>query len=270
MSATGSAPVPFVDSHAHLADEAFDPDRAEVMDRARAAGCRAIVCIGATIRDASRARDLAGAHPGFVAFTIGVHPHEAASFEGPRDADAIREGVRGGAVAIGECGLDYHYDNAPRDVQRRVFANQIQLAGETDRPLVVHTRDAESDTIAAVRDAERAGVRGVLHCFSGGPALAEAALEAGWYVSFSGIVTFRKWDQDALIRTIPDDRILVESDAPYLAPVPYRGKRNEPAHVARVVERVAEARGVDAGTLGGLAVANAARCFGLVLEQPRA
>jgi TatD DNase family protein len=259
----------FIDSHAHLADSAFDHDRDEVIARARGAGCVGIVCIGATIADAARAEAAARANPEFVAFTVGVHPHEAAAFDAERDPDAIRQAVRRGAVAIGECGLDYHYDHAPRDVQRRVLSAHVRLAAETNRPLVIHSREAEPDTIAAIDEAATAGVRGVLHCFAGGPTLAERALESGWYVSFSGIVTFRKWDQDALVRMIPDDRLLVESDAPYLAPVPFRGKRNEPAHVSRVVTRIAEARGVDPATIGALVTANATQCFRLVRNQPR-
>ena len=132
-----------------------------------------------------------------------MHPHDAASFDPARDLDAIRALVARGAVAIGECGLDSHYDHSPRDLQRRAFAAQLALARELDRPVVVHTRDAEDDTRAMVVEAGQAGVRGVLHCYTGSHALAEAALDVGWYVSFSGIVTFKKWDDDALIRLVP-------------------------------------------------------------------
>ena len=176
----------------------------------------------------------------------------------------IREAAVHGAVAIGECGLDYHYDNSPRDVQRRVFAAQIDLAAELDRPLVVHTRDAEADMIQCIRDADTAGVRGVLHCFTGGPALAEAGLAAGWYVSFAGVVTFKKWESDSLIRDVPTDRILAESDSPYLTPVPFRGQRNEPARVAQTVARIAAARGVTPSSMGEIIVENTRRCFALV------
>lgn len=178
---------------------------------------------------------------------------------------AIRASVSDGAVAIGECGLDYHYDNSPRDTQRAVFAKHIELAGELSRPLVVHTREAEEDTIAFVREAGVAGVTGILHCFSGGPVLAETALAAGWLVSFSGIVTFKKWDADDLIRMVPDDRLLTETDAPYLAPVPFRGKRNEPSYVARTIEKLAAARNQSVEHIGELVTANAIRCFSLNL-----
>jgi TatD DNase family protein len=199
--------------------------------------------------------------------TAGVHPHDASAFDPHRDPDAIREFVRRGAVAIGECGLDSHYDHSPRDQQRRAFASQLELGRELDRPVIVHTRDAEEDTLAMVTEGGAAGVRGVLHCYTGSHRLAEAALAVGWYISFSGIVTFKKWDDDSLIRRVPDDRILVESDSPYLAPVPNRGKRNEPAWVSFTVARVAAARGVEPSVFGALAAANAVRLFGLEVSS---
>ena len=168
-----------------------------------------------------------------------------------------------GAVAVGECGLDYHYDNSPRDLQRRAFAMQLELAKRFGRPVVVHTRDADDDTAAMVREAATEGVLGVLHCFTGSIELARTALAAGWYVSFSGIVTFKNWSGDDVIRSIPDDRILVESDAPYLAPAPHRGKRNEPAWIGLTASRVADARSTDPATLARQAADNARRLFDL-------
>jgi TatD DNase family protein len=253
----------FIDSHTHLVDPAFDEDRAAAIERARQTGALAVVCIGESIAAAGRAATLAAEHPGFVFFTAGVHPHDAAEFDPARDPDAIRDLVQRGAVAIGECGLDSHYDHSPRDLQRRAFAAQLALARELDRPVVVHTREAEPDTRAMVIEAGQAGVRGVLHCYTGSHALAEAALDVGWYVSFSGIVTFKKWDDDALIRLVPADRLLVESDAPYLAPVPNRGKRNEPAWVSFTVARVAAVRGVDAASLGVQTARNTMSFFNL-------
>ena len=255
--------IKFIDSHAHLVDPAFDTDRESVIERARAAGAIAIVCVGESIAAAERAAALATVHPAFLFATAGVHPHDAASFDPHADPDSIRGIVARGAVAIGECGLDYHYDHSPRDLQRRAFASQLALAAELARPVVVHTRDAEEDTAAMVAEAGAAGVRGVLHCYTGSHRLAEAAISAGWHVSFSGIATFKKWDDDALIRLVPDDRLLVESDSPYLAPVPNRGKRNEPAWVSFTVARVAAARGVDATALGALTAENAVRFFDL-------
>jgi TatD DNase family protein len=172
-------------------------------------------------------------------------------------------------VAVGECGLDYHYDNSPREAQRAVFAAQLDLAADRDVAMVVHTRDAEADTRAMLVEAAAMGVRGVLHCFTGTALLAEAAIEAGWYVSFSGIVTFKRWTEDAVIRLVPDDRLLVESDAPYLAPVPFRGRRNEPAHVPLTVAHVAAVRGRSAESIADLTAANARRLFGLAGMTPR-
>ena len=212
---------------------------------------------------AAAASGIARKNPGFVFFTAGVHPHDAERFDSARDVTLIEEQVSAGAVAIGECGLDYHYDNSPRDTQRAAFAAQIDLAARVKRPLVVHTRDAEDDTGAMIESAASAGVRGVLHCYTGTQTLAERAVAAGWYISFRGIVTFKKWTDDALLRFVPNDRLLVESDSPYLAPVPDRGKRNEPAWVARTLARVAQARGVTSAELGRITVANARALFSL-------
>jgi TatD DNase family protein len=259
----------FVDSHVHLADPAFDGDRDAVIAAARQAGAKALVCIGESPDAADRARGIAGGYPGFVWHTAGMHPHDASTFDARRDLPRIREQLESGAVAIGECGLDYHYDNSPREVQREVFAAQLRLATETGKPLVVHSREAVDDTTAMVREAGESGVRGVLHCFTGPASLAEVALSAGWYISFAGVITFRKWADDGLIRSIPADRTLVESDAPYLAPVPFRGKRNEPAHVALTLARVAEVRALDVETMGEIVVANVKNLFGLAVNGTR-
>jgi TatD DNase family protein len=215
--------------------------------------------IGAA-RDAA---NVAAQNPGYVFHSVGVHPHDASGFDPATDVAALRELVGAGAVAIGECGLDYHYDNSPRLEQRRAFAEQLALAAELKRPVVVHTRDAEDDTRAMVSEAGKGGVAGVLHCFTGSHSLAEAALESGWYISFSGIVTFRKWTDEDLLRFVPENRILAESDSPYLAPVPHRGKRNEPAWVSFTVARLAAARGVTAEEMGETVAANAERLFKL-------
>ena len=258
----------FVDSHVHLADPAFDDDREGVIHRARVTGAQALVCIGESLGAAERAAAIAAAHPGFVYFTAGVHPHDAAGFDPVADPPRIREFIARGAVAVGECGLDYHYDHSPRDLQRRAFAQQLAIAAESGRAVVVHTREAVDDTTAMVREAGRAGIVGVLHCFGGPASLGEVALEAGWYLSFSGVVTFKKWSDDALLQLPPADRLLVETDAPYLAPVPHRGKRNEPAYASLTLAKVALARGVTAETLGDQVSTNAARLFGLALASP--
>ncbi len=257
----------YIDSHAHLADPAFDDDRDAVLARARDAGARAIVAIGESIAAADRAAVLARAHPGFVDYTAGIHPHDAARFDAVGDIDAIRRHVSGGAIAIGECGLDYHYDHSPRDAQRSAFESQLRLAAELRQPVVVHSRDADDDMSAMIASAARDGVRGVLHCFTGPRRVAEAALAVGWYVSFSGIVTFKKWDDLTLLQIVPADRLLVESDAPYLAPVPFRGKRNEPSGVPRTIERLAAARRTSADAIAACATANTCRLFGLAMPE---
>ena len=261
--------IPFVDSHAHLADAAFTADADAVVVRARDAGALAVVCIGESLAAAERAARLAAGHPGFLWYTAGVHPHDAADFDGARDVEAIRREAARGAVAVGECGLDYHYDHSPRERQIAAFSAQLALASELGLPVVVHTREAEDDTRAMVVEAGQGGVRGVLHCYTGSHALAEAALDVGWHVSFSGIVTFKRWTEDAVIRLVPDDRLLVESDAPYLAPVPFRGRRNEPAHVPLTVAHVAAVRGRSAESIADLTAANARRLFGLAGMTPR-
>ncbi len=253
----------WIDSHAHLADPAFDEDRDAVLVRMREAGGAGVICVGESLRAATRARAIAEANPGVAWFTAGVHPHDAATFDPARDVPSIAQAIGDGAVAVGECGLDYHYDHSPRPLQRRAFAEQLELAQRTDRAVVVHTRDAEDDTAAMVREAGSAGVRGVLHCFTGSAELATTGLDAGWYVSFAGIVTFKKWTDDALLRLVPDDRLLVESDSPYLAPVPNRGKRNEPAWCAYTLRRLAAVRGADERALARQVAANARRLFGL-------
>jgi TatD DNase family protein len=264
-SPDGHASV-FIDSHAHLADPAFAGDRGEVVARARQAGALAIVCIGESVDAATIAAACAAENPGFVFATAGIHPHDAATFDASRDIPKLRELLAAGAVAVGECGLDYHYDNSPRQAQRDAFSAQVALAAETSRPVIVHTRDAEDDTRAIIADARAAGVKGVLHCYTGTHALAAFAIDAGWYISFSGIVTFKKWADGELIRLVPEDRLLVESDSPYLAPVPFRGKRNEPSWVAHTLAKVAAARGVDPFHLGRATASNTERLFGLALQ----
>jgi len=247
----------------HLADAAFAEEVDAVIVRARASGARALVCIGESPTVARRARQLAETHPGVVFHTCGRHPHEAGHWDQAADPEAIREAVAAGAVAVGECVLDYHYDHAPRATQRAVLAAQVALAAELGRPIVLHTRDAEDDTRDLLRDAASAGVRGVLHCFTGSTELAAAGLDAGWYVSFSGIITFRTWTNEAVLQMVPADRLLVESDAPYLAPVPYRGKRNESAWVALTLARLAAVRGSAPDQLAAETLRNCCELFGL-------
>ncbi len=253
----------FIDSHAHLADPAFETDCDAVVARAKSAGAAAIICIGESIESAARAALIAAAHPGYCYHTAGVHPHDAATFDLALDIGAIRRELARGAVAIGECGLDYHYDHSPRERQIDAFQSQLRLAEELKVPVVVHTREAAEDTSAMVREAGASGVLGVMHCYTGSVELAETALAAGWYISFSGIITFKKWTDDALLRLVPGNRLLVESDSPYLAPVPHRGKRNEPAWVADTLARLASIRGDALDLLGSTTAENTRRLFRL-------
>jgi TatD DNase family protein len=258
----------YIDSHSHLADAVFDEDRDAVIERAAAAGAAAVVCIGASLADAARARDLAAQCP-LLRWTAGIHPQEAGTFDAASDIPALEALLDAGAVGIGECGLDFHYDNAPRARQHEAFEAQLVLAAERDRPVIVHTREAEADTAIMIDRAARDGVIGVLHCYTGSLGLAQRALGYGWYVSFSGIITFKSWTDLELLRSIPDDRLLVESDAPYLAPVPRRGKRNEPAWVVHTIERLAEARDVAPDLLASRCLDNTERLFAFTAHAQR-
>lgn len=231
------------DSHCHLTADRFDDDLDPVLERAKAAGLEGLVCIASTPADARRALHLARTHQGLWC-TAGLHPHEASGA-----ADGWMDDLAGllaepEVVAVGECGLEFHYDVGPKDRQLEALQLQIRLAQAAELPLVIHSRDADEEMIRILDDLPD-GVRGVLHCFTGGEALLEAGLEADWYVSFSGIVTFKRFAGQEIVRRVPGNRILVETDAPYLAPVPFRGKRNEPAHVVHTARAVAAMRGED-------------------------
>jgi TatD DNase family protein len=249
-----------IDSHCHLTDPRFAPDLDDVLARAWAAGLSGIVTIASTAADAHVAWNLAH-RDARIRCTAGVHPHSAASATAG-DLDAVRDLLqRPGVVAVGETGLDFHYDNSPRDVQRTLFQWHLQAAADTGLPVVVHSRSADADMAAMIRDA--AGVTGVLHCFSGGPDLLQVALDAGWYVSFAGMVTFRNYDAGDLVRAVPADRLLVETDSPYLAPIPHRGKRNEPAFVVETCAALARLRGEDPSATAAGTTANARRFYPL-------
>lgn len=249
-----------IDSHCHLTDSAFRTDLDQVLARSRQAGVTRWVCIASNLDDAGEALGLTQTHEGVFA-TAGVHPHEAQG-AGPDTADRIRAAAAHSAcVAVGETGLDYHYDHSPRDTQRRLFTGHLALAAELALPVVVHSREADDDMAAILRE-YGPGVRGVLHCFGGPPEMLDLALELGWLVSFTGSSTFKRFDR-ALLRTVPHDRYMLETDAPYLAPVPHRGKRNEPAYVARIAEAVAEARGESVDSVARDSTSNAMRFYAL-------
>ena len=247
-----------VDAHCHLGDAAFDPDRDAVLERAHAAGVGHVVVIGTTVADSERAAALASRRPGLSA-TAGVHPHEAKDWS-TETVERLRALLAlPGVVAVGEAGLDYHYNHSPRAAQRRAFEAQLTLAAELGKPVVVHAREADDDVAAFLRDA-RATV--VLHSFSSGPKVFEAGLAAAAYFSFSGMITFKSWTATDLLTACPPNRLLVETDAPYLAPVPHRGRRNEPAFVRDVALALANARGAAFDDIVQQTTANAQRVFG--------
>jgi TatD DNase family protein len=235
--------VNLTDSHCHLDNEQFDEDREAVIDRARAAGVDCMMAIGTGDGppDLEAGIRLADRYP-FVYATVAVHPHEASkatdeTFERMRELSQHPK-----VLAIGEMGLDYHYDFSPRDVQRAVFERQLHLAAEAQKPIVIHTREAWADTLEALRSNWRG--EGIMHCFTGDEDQAREALDLGFYLSFGGVLTFPKAEAvRQAARIAPEDRILIETDCPYLAPVPRRGKRNEPAYIVETAVRLAEVRG---------------------------
>jgi TatD DNase family protein len=251
-----------IDSHCHLADEAFAADLEDVVRRSRDAGIeRALVILEAgNAKEAGQAGRVEALWPE-VRFAIGVHPHQAHQFADDPDRAAllVREQTAAtpAARAIGEIGLDYHYDYSPPAVQHAVFRAQLRVALDLDRPVVIHTREADEDTVAILTEEGKGRLRGVLHCFTGTPALRDAGLALGFYISLAGILTFPKAaDLRETARAVPLDRLLTETDSPFLAPVPYRGKRNEPAYVARVVQALAEMHQVPAGEVARRTASN--------------
>jgi TatD DNase family protein len=256
-----------IDSHAHLDHQDFAGALEGVLARAREAGVEQIVNV-ASNRDSSRAcLRLAETHDWIFA-TAGIHPHDAAAAAPGDLAEVERLCAHTRVVAVGETGLDYHYDFSPRPQQRECFARCVEIARRVDKPLVIHIREAHQDAMAILR---QAGVlRGVVHCFTGDPSQAREIIELGLHISFSGIVTFPKAKEiQAAAAWIPSGRLLIETDAPYLAPVPHRGRRNEPAYVVHTAESVARLRQLGVEELARLAAANTRTLFGLPTPQPR-
>jgi TatD DNase family protein len=260
----------FVDSHAHIDGEEFDADRGDVLARAREARVRAILNVGTGDPrggNFERAVAVAEENEGVYA-AAGVHPHDARLYDD--EAERRLVGVLGSSarvVALGEIGLDFHYDNSPREVQREVFARQLRLAMKLSLPVIIHSREADEETVEILRaeyaDASRGGV---MHCFGGGRKMAEDVLALGFHVSFAGNVTFKKADAlREVALAVPSDRVLVETDCPYLTPVPFRGRRNEPARVADTARFLAELRGVTVEEFGRTTSENFARLFGVEL-----
>ena len=257
-----SSPPRYVDSHAHLSlPDAFDDDRDEALARAREAGVDLLLDLATRPEDAQVCADFADANDGVYA-AVGIHPHEASSWSVQVAADLRRLAALPKVVAIGEVGLDYHYNLSPPDVQRLALREQLQLAGELGLPVSVHSREAEEDTVRLLADSDVRRTGGVLHCFTGSEGMARKLLDLGMHISFSGIVTFANADPlRAIAASVPEDRLLVETDAPYLTPVPHRGKRNEPAFVVDVAACVARARGTSPEQVGRATAANFCRLF---------
>jgi len=259
-----------VDTHCHLADAAFDPDRAEVVRRAAAAGVRHLVVVADSLATIGPATEVARAFG--LSATAGVHPHAASSWDAGTAARIEAAAADPVVVAIGETGLDYHYEHSPRAAQRQAFEAQLALAARLRKPVVVHARDADSDMADILAAMGREVPAIVLHSFSSGPTVFAAGMGVGAYFSFSGMVTFRNWYHPEYVTSCPPDRVLVETDAPYLAPVPHRGERNEPAFTVETAARVAALRGESLETLMTQTTDNAVRCFGnriLHLEAAR-
>jgi len=247
-----------VDAHCHLVDVAFDPDRAAVLERARQAAVHHVVVIGTTPEDSTRAAALARERAGLSA-TAGLHPHEAASWSGDTAARLKELLGQPEVVAVGETGLDYHYDHSPRVAQQRAFEAQLALGAELGKPVVVHAREADADIAAMLAGT---GATVVLHSFSSGATLFEAGMRIGAYFSFSGMITFKNWQWTVRPSDCPADRLLIETDAPYLAPVPHRGRRNEPAFVRAVAEALGRALGASLADITQWTTDNARRVFG--------
>ena len=266
----------YIDTHAHLDDERFDPDRAGVISRATEAGVKTIVSVGCWSKEKGFA-PLEALLEGydFIYAALGVHPHDAKDAVDDTPFELIRKLAlerkfkgRQKVIAVGETGLDFHYDNSPRDVQREVFIRHIRLARELNLPLVVHSREADSETIEILSGEGADRIGGVLHCFSGGEVLAEEAMKMGFYISFTGVATFpRAAEVHEAIKRVPVERMLLETDCPYLAPVPHRGKRNEPAFVVETAGAIARLKGLTTEDVARITTGNAEDLFGLVTER---
>jgi len=251
-----------VDSHCHLDFDDFGAELDQVVERARGAGVCTMVTICTRLTSFDRVRAIAERYP-HVWCSVGIHPHEAASEPDAETARLVELARHPKVVGIGEAGLDYYYDHSPRERQKEVFRRHIEAARLSGLPLIVHSRDADEDTVALLEEgAAKGGLTGVIHCFSSTAFLAERALAIGFYISLSGIVTFRNAESLRVIaRGISDDRLLVETDAPYLAPVPHRGKRNEPAFVVHTAGLVARLRGAETEAFARMTTANFHRLF---------
>lgn len=263
-----SAELELIDSHCHLNHDYSPKTVDDLVREARDAGVRALITIGVDQASLGIVQELSARYPGVVYHTVGIHPHEAATI---RDEDLARmeqAAHHPGCRAIGEIGLDYHYDHSPRETQRTRLRDQLELALRVRQPVVIHSREAETDLLPALEDyaakVPSTMSPGIIHCFSGSRAFGQACLDLGFYISFSGILTFRNADElRAAAREFPLERLLVETDSPYLAPVPHRGKKCEPSMVRLTAIKLAEVRGLSLTEIGRITSANARRVFRL-------
>ena len=254
-----------VDSHAHIQGSEFAADVAQVIRQAQAAGVERIIVVGGAgeLSSNDAALAIATSYPGLFA-TVGMHPHDAKRVS-DEDLKRLKELIRNPkVVAVGETGLDFYYDHSPREIQIELFCRFIHMARQAGLPIVVHNREAQREVAELIRNEGKRELRGVIHCFTGDYEAARAFLDLGFYLSFTGIITFKNADSlRDVVRKLPLDRILVETDSPYLAPVPHRGKRNEPAFVRFVAETVARVRGVALEEVAHATSLNAQRLFGI-------
>lgn len=250
----------FADTHVHLNSSRFGDDLEPVLERARAAGVRRFLCPGYDRESSRTALDLAARHPDILA-AVGVHPHDASTWDAAFEAEVDAALGSRHAVAAGEMGLDYYYDHSPRDVQRQVLERQLRLARRHSVPVVIHNRDSDDD-MAAILRAEAAGMRGVLHAFNGAPRLLETGIELGFFFGIGGFLTFKNHALATCVRELPRGSLLLETDAPYLAPHPVRGQRNEPAFVPHIAARLAELLELPVAEVGSLTSRNYDRFLG--------
>jgi TatD DNase family protein len=262
----------FIDTHVHLDFPDFEGDRAETVARAQAAGVDRMINVGANMQGSRESVKIAKDFPGVYA-TVGVHPHDANEATQPNLAELMMLAAKPKVVAIGEIGLDYFKSKTSPTLQKEAFIRQLDLAGRLNKPVIIHSRDAEQDMLDVFWQFR--GMRGVLHFFSGSPEFAKAAISYGLYVSFTGVITYKprqpnsgsgaEYDilREDIIKSVPDDRLMIETDSPFAAPQPYRGKRCEPAHVVEVAKRLAEVRGVSLEHIADITTRNAVIFFGL-------
>jgi len=259
-----------VDSHCHIDGSEFAEDIDAVIERAEASGVRSMLCVGTgdvKSGEVARAVEVARRYPNVFA-SVGVHPHDAVQYDDEVDGELLKLAADENVIAWGEIGLDYYYDHSPREIQKSIFRRQIENALVNSLPIIVHTRDAEEDTIEILRSYGSSGLKGVMHCFSGSEKAARIFLGLGFYISFAGNVTFKKAEElRGVAKTVPIDRILVETDCPYMSPEPLRGRRNEPSHVVHTARLLAELTGVSEEKFADVTTSNFQQLFNVKIPN---